>query len=91
MSCDNGDLSSEITQQYTYFAASKGISHVKIIGEARSADNDLVPGQTSNARERALYFRLLQDKTISVKSDIHKHSCKDAGVIAQVKDDEKVI
>ena len=37
------------------------------------ADNDLVPDQIYNASETAFYIRMLQDKTPSVNSDIHRH------------------
>ena len=37
------------------------------------ADNDLLPEQIYNADETALYYRMLQDKTLSVKTDVHKH------------------
>jgi hypothetical protein len=37
------------------------------------SDNNLVPEQIYNADETALYYRMLQDRTLSVKTDVHKH------------------
>jgi hypothetical protein len=36
-------------------------------------DNDLVPDQIYNADETALYYKMLQEKTLALKTDKHKH------------------
>ena len=38
------------------------------------ADNDFVVDQTYKDNETALYFKILQNKILSVKSDIHEHN-----------------
>ena len=38
-----------------------------------TADNDSVMDEMYNIYETALYFGMLRDKTLSVKSDIDKH------------------
>ena len=36
-------------------------------------DNDLLPEQIYNADETVLYYKMIQDKTLPIKTDKHKH------------------